>query len=212
MRTALSWFTIAFAWAAAAGAVELATNGTFDGSLAGWSDAGGLTTYDGGLDATGTPGSGSAHQVRFFSVPSSGYVVSQCIVLGRANFYRYGGKIYVPGGQSGSAAAVISATWWSNDDCTGTWTYESVNADMTITDEWQTLASRLELHPFETRSVLLAAQQAGGPTNTRTVSVDDLTLIPMATIEVPALGVPAAALLTLGLAALGVLALRRLRA
>jgi hypothetical protein len=83
---------------------------------------------------------------------------------------------------------------------------------MTVTDDWQTLASPLQLRPFESRSVLLAAQQAGGPSNTRTVSVDELTLISVAPTDVPALGAPAAALLPLGLAALGVLALRRLRA
>jgi hypothetical protein len=99
-------------------AQNLVTNPAFNGNLNGWS--GSLdTTYDGTLDATGIPGSGSAHDTYNDPEIGSKSAMYQCITITSGTKYKFGGKVFVPSEELNLTYGGISLAWFENADCTG---------------------------------------------------------------------------------------------
>jgi hypothetical protein len=99
-------------------AQNLVTNPAFNGNLNGWS--GSLdTTYDGTLDATGIPGSGSAHDTYNDPEIGSKSAMFQCITITSGTKYKFGGKVFVPSEELNLTYGTVSLAWFENANCTG---------------------------------------------------------------------------------------------
>lgn len=103
----------------AASAQNLLTNPDFDTSLNGWM-ASSIASWDGTLDAGGSPTSGSAKGVFDAPTETGNYdVVSQCVPLTIGVTYHLGGDIYISPGQTASASAYFLLVPFPTADCSG---------------------------------------------------------------------------------------------
>src|SRR5215472_15715200 len=93
------------------GAVNLLTNPSFAGNLTGWT-ADPTTVFDGTVDATGTPGSGSARNTFTASGASTLLAISQCVAAGPGT-YTLGGKVFIPNAQAIGGSGLITVSFFS---------------------------------------------------------------------------------------------------
>jgi hypothetical protein len=182
---------------------DLVTNSSFNGSLSGWVvDSG--TTYDPTLDATGTPGSGSARSV----VAVVGYTpaVSQCIAA-VPGIYTLSGKVLVPA-QPTVGSAEIDVTWFGGPNCSGL-DLGGIGLNSTATTGSFISLSTLGTAPPGTVSALVSGQNVSNSGATHIANFDDIVLDGPPSTNVPALGPFERIALMLMLAALGAWILRR---
>jgi hypothetical protein len=107
----------------AASAQNLVGNPTFDTGLIGWQSSPSpalSVSWDGSLDADGSPASGSASGFWQGQTVNGLYpVVSQCIEVTPGVSYSHGGKIFIASGQSTSGSAFFLATVFPTHGCSG---------------------------------------------------------------------------------------------
>ncbi len=125
VQTVVLSLFIGAAWIApATAATNLVTNGAFDTNRSSWTDPGTsaniTTTAWNRDDARGSAASGSfavTNSNPFGSISASG--PSQCVAVTSGGKYGLGGKIEVPGGQSGSGVAYVVLTFRGATNCLG---------------------------------------------------------------------------------------------
>lgn len=111
--------TLAGPAAAAADGQNLVVNPGFDTDLSGW-DVVGPATWDGTLDATGSPHSGSVRGVfNASAVNGDDGVVLQCVPLTVGVTYVFGGQVYVHPGNSATGSAFYVLIPFPTADCSG---------------------------------------------------------------------------------------------
>jgi len=104
---------------------NLLVNPNFDAGLSGWQvspfDPNTSASWDGTLDADGSPRSGSAQQV--FSadaVTGLAGVLFQCVPVKLGGTYVLGGEIFIPEGNTTTGGAFLSVVvFGSSTDCSG---------------------------------------------------------------------------------------------
>lgn len=105
--------------ARASSAQNLLANPDFGTNLNGWFSYP-ITSWDGTLDAGGSPNSGSAKGVFNGQIDNGIYpVVSQCVPLSIGVTYHFGGDVYISPGQTVSGGAFFSLSISPNVDCGG---------------------------------------------------------------------------------------------
>lgn len=197
-------------------AANLLVNPNFNGSLAPWTAS--FAVFDGTRSAT-ADGTGSA--LAGFTLPSNAAFgnangLTQCvsgIVPGTS--YDFGGKVFIPSGQSGQGGGSVYIQWYGNSDCTGTLT-GNTNTDIALVppasaDVWHALLANA-IAPAGTASVLVIGeiQNNAGDGATFSVSFDEFFLqtTPLPA-SVPTVGMAGAGLLVLSLAGAALFLLRR---
>jgi 6-phosphogluconolactonase (cycloisomerase 2 family) len=93
-------------------------NPNFDGNLANWAalpPTPGVVVYS-GLDADGTPTSGSGEMLFLSGTPF--YSVSQCVPVDDTSSYTWGGRVRTAGGGVGTPIAFAEAQFYSSTNCT----------------------------------------------------------------------------------------------
>jgi hypothetical protein len=100
-------------------AQNLLTNPDFDTSLAAWQVFDGAS-WDGTLDAGGSPASGSAKGVFDASTVTGLHdIVSQCVPLTIGDAYTVGGDVFISPGQTAPGSAFFIVIPLPTDDCSG---------------------------------------------------------------------------------------------
>lgn len=183
--------------------VNVVNNPSFNGSLAGWFVLGGGTTYDGTVDATGVPGSGSVRDVSLFSGNTT--PVAQCIAVVPGN-YTISGKIYIPSGQSTPAFGRIGVTWFGGSNCSSGPILGFATPGTLTTGSFVTVSLSTVAPPGTTFAFVNAQHIAAAG---HVAYFDDIVLDDGTPSPVPALGPVVLVALMLMLAAAGVLILRR---
>ncbi len=104
---------------------NLLVNPNFDAGLSGWQvspfDFDTTASWDGTLDADGSPRSGSARQV-FSADAVHGFagVLAQCVPLKKGGTYVLGGEIFIPEGNTTTGGAFLTVVpFGQSTDCTG---------------------------------------------------------------------------------------------
>jgi hypothetical protein len=111
--------------AAAASAQNLLANPHFDTALSGWQtqlfqQPALTTTWDGTRDADGSPSSGSAKVVYTYGAPTALVpFMSQCVATTSGIPYQLSGKVFIPGGQTGSGGGLVGVVFYPTPDCSG---------------------------------------------------------------------------------------------
>ena len=106
-----------FAAPGMAAAQNLLINPHFDTGLTGWQVLG-PGSWDGTLDADGSPSSGSAKGV-ITQLGGVDAIVTQCVPLDIGTTYHFGGKIFIPGGNTASGGALFILIPFPQADCQG---------------------------------------------------------------------------------------------
>ncbi|HEX4960775.1 MAG TPA: hypothetical protein VF173_08045 [Thermoanaerobaculia bacterium] len=106
---------------ASASAQNLLVNPNFDTGLGGWQVGGvPMVSWDGTRDADGSPTSGSARAVWQQPVVTGIYpVVSQCVEITPGTSYLFGGKVFLPPGQTTSGSGFFVALQFGTSGCSG---------------------------------------------------------------------------------------------
>ncbi len=196
------WFVSLFALTSPLFAVNLVTNPSFAGNLAGWNPN--ASTFDATADATGTPGSGSARNSFAASGASTALAIDQCIATGPGS-YTLGGKVFIPNGQAVGGAGQISVSWFSGPNCTSGFLSFNVLSTST-TGSFQTLSGSV-VAPAGTTHAWVTGQNQANSAGTHVVNWDDFVL-DNGIAPVPTLGLFGLIATTLVLAAAGLLAFR----
>lgn len=151
------------------GAVNLLTNPSFAGNLNGWA-ADPSTVFDGTVDATGTPGSGSARNTYNAAGASTLLAISQCIAAGPGT-YTLGGKVFIPGGQAVGGSGLITVSFFSGPDClTGFLSFSSLTTS--TTGSFVTLSGPVTA-PAGTAHIWVTGQNSAAAAGTHVVYWDD---------------------------------------
>ncbi len=120
------------------GAVNLLTNPSFDGGLAGWTVLNGYTASWSPVDANGNTSSGSALAVNEWNPGISGVplALGQCVSVTPSTTYSFGGQLMIPVGQPADTHAYLFAQFYASGDCSG------VNGNMQLSEsdvaQWKT--------------------------------------------------------------------------
>jgi len=183
---------------------DLVSNSSFNGSLSGWVVGSG-TTFDATVDATGTPGSGSARNAS--TVLGNNIAVSQCVAVVPAT-YTLSGKVLDPAGQTTVGSAEIDVDWFGGANCSGANLGGHSLGTVATGSSFISLSSLVAAPPGVT-SALVSGQNVSNSGATHIAFFDDIILDGPPSTSVPALGSFALMALMLMLAALGVLILRR---
>jgi hypothetical protein len=182
--------------------VNLVTNPDFAGSLTGWTSN--FVSFDGAHSAT-ADGTGSA--LGSWTLPKGAFNgiangMTQCITpVTPGTAYFFGGKMLIPGGQSGSGGGVIDIQWYSATNCLGFITNSgtpAVTQPGDTPDTWHSV-SGISVAPGGAGSILMIGGilNSSGELQTFDVSFDEIYL---STEPVnPPVSVPAATPLALGL-------------
>ncbi len=161
--------------AAAAAGQNLLTNGSFNGSLNGWS-VGGYSSYDSTLDATGTAGSGS---VLTTIPPAFGtMVVSQCVAVAGSTEYKAGGKILIPSGQTTSGTGDFLIAFHPEPACGGEVLLNGYSGSVNSPGSWTAVDTGMVTSPAGARGAVVVARffSNNGSGEFR-ASVDDVYLV-----------------------------------
>jgi IPTL-CTERM motif len=158
-------------------AANLLQNPHFAGDLSGWNA--GISTYDGTLDATGVSGSGSAKHVfvNNFNGGAGTVALSQCLtsfVPGQP--YIFGGKVYMPSGQSIQGTGSIVVSWFTGTDCS-TGFISSANVGTSFgdpADVWTPLNHPAVTIPANARSVWFSGQNGAASAGSHQTNFDDM--------------------------------------
>jgi len=158
-------------------AQNLLTNPSYNGNLNGWNAY--AATYDGALDATGVPGSGSAHDT--YDNPNAGSVGSilQCVLITSGNQYIFGGKVLVPSQELNQTYSGISLSWFSNTDCNGAGFISnagSVSAGSDVVGSWRSLGPKSGTAPAGAKSAAVYGYFGGPSDVSHSVNFDDMFL------------------------------------
>jgi len=105
--------------AAPLAAQNLLTDPDFVTGLNGWQVIG-QVTWDGSLDAEGSPSEGSAKEI--FDAPAVSGInteILQCVPLTVGTTYHLGGQIYIPGGNTAEGGAFFVIVPFPTTDCSG---------------------------------------------------------------------------------------------
>lgn len=114
----LALTVVALLAAARMGAAQnLLVNPHFDTGLTGWEILG-PATWDGTLDAGGAPTSGSAKGV-ITQLGGIDAIVAQCVPLDIGATYHFGGKVFIPGGNTAEGGAFFILIPFPQADCQG---------------------------------------------------------------------------------------------
>lgn len=149
-------------------AANLVVNPSFNGNLTGWNPN--LSTFDGTVDATGTPGSGSARNSFNAVAPSTTVAIDQCIATGPGT-YTLGGKVFIPNGQAITGSGFVTVSFFSGPDCTtGFLTSSSLTAS--TTGSFVTLSGPVTA-PAGTAHAWVTGQNSAGAAGTFVVNFDD---------------------------------------
>ncbi|HET9794130.1 MAG TPA: hypothetical protein VFS34_06675 [Thermoanaerobaculia bacterium] len=200
-----------------AGGVNLVSNADFAGSLATWTSS--FATFD-GLHSATADGTGSA--LGSFTLPNNAAYgnangLTQCIAgIVPGTTYFFGGKVLIPGNQTGTGGGSIAIQWYSSTTCTGFITNDSTPIAITptdATDVWHFLQGN-QAAPGGAGSVLVIGeiQNNSGAGNAFAVNFDEIflqTTPPVPPVSVPVIEWPALALLAASVAAVGILRLNR---
>ncbi|MDA8431539.1 MAG: hypothetical protein M0Z60_01095, partial [Nitrospiraceae bacterium] len=156
-------------------AVNLLQNPHFNGDLSGWNA--GTSTYDAALDATGVSGSGSAQSVFNATQPSTLLSIDQCLtnfVPGQS--YYFGGKVYMPSGQSVQGTGAVVVSWFTGNDCaTGFISYAQVGTSFgDPTGIWTPLDHAQVTIPANAASVWVSGQNGIAASGTHQTNFDDM--------------------------------------
>ncbi len=98
-------------------AQNLLVNPNFDTGLTGWQVLG-PGTWDGTLDADGASTSGSAKGV-VTQLGGIDNIVAQCVPLDLGATYHFGGKVFIPGGNTAQGGAFFILVPYPQADCQG---------------------------------------------------------------------------------------------
>jgi hypothetical protein len=153
---------------------NLATNPSFNGNLSGWI-ADPSTTYDASLDATGTPGSGSAKSIFNASGNSTLLAIYQCLpgVIIPGQTYTFGGKVFIPSAQLITGGGLVTISWFSGADCTSGFISAS-QLLTTSTGSWIALDSASLIAPPGATTVWLTGQNRADSAGSHQVNYDDM--------------------------------------
>ena len=153
---------------------NLATNPSFNGNLSGWI-AYPSTTYYASLDATGTPGSGSAKSIYNANGTSTLLAIYQCIpgVIIPGQTYTFGGKVFIPSGQLITGSGLVTISWFSGADCTSGFISAS-QLFTTSTGSWIALDSASLTAPPGATTVWLTGQNSADSAGSHQVNYDDM--------------------------------------
>lgn len=198
-----------FLFAAPLQAQNLLVNPDFDIDLGGWSANVG-TTWDGTMDADGSPASGSARLALTIASPNAAANggVQQCVTgIVAGTGYDFSGRIFLTTVPAAGTARV-DVVWHSDITCT-TVISVVVGAQVAMTGSWETSIGFAVAPPGAVAAVLQTDEQTNGTAGDFVVHFDDLFLAP--STAVPAVRGPMLALFWLSLLAVGVVGLRRLR-
>ena len=165
------------AFSGSAIAANLLQNSHFAGDLSNW-DAG-ISTYDGTLDATGVIGSGSAKHVfvNNFNGAAGTVALSQCLtsfVPGQS--YIFGGKVYMPSGQSIDGTGTIVVSWFTGTDCATGYIGSAIVGTSfgDPTNVWTSLAHAAVTIPANAGSVWFSGQNGAAEAGTHQTNFDDM--------------------------------------
>jgi hypothetical protein len=189
-------------------AVNLVVNPSFAGNMSGWTIQ--SASFDGAIDATGVPGSGSARVMTFVTTtPFIFTALSQCIAAGPGS-YTLGGKILVRN-QCGGACAhdgSIEVSYFSGTDCTTGLIGFGGAVAAGATGSFQTLSKSI-VAPAGTTHILIKGDvdELFG-SGRLTVYFDDFVLDNGAS-DIPAIELSGLLALILAVAAIGTFVLRR---
>ncbi|HYX25050.1 MAG TPA: hypothetical protein VFC23_12920 [Thermoanaerobaculia bacterium] len=167
---------------ASASAQNLLVNPEFDNGLNGWQTFGqtfgGVTVSWDGLDADGSPTSGSARAVWQGPVVTGLVpVLSQCVEVTPGSPYVFGGKIFIPSGQATPGSAFFIALPYPSPGCSGTPPPSPFVETPPVTsfDRWTETAATIV--PFGP-SLLVSAYLAPNAGGSFQASYDDVILEP----------------------------------
>ena len=165
------------AFSGSAAAANLLQNPHLAGDLSNW-DAG-ISTYDGTLDATGVIGSGSAKHVfvNNFNGSAGTVAVSQCLtsfVPGQS--YIFGGKVYMPSGQSIEGTGTIVVSWFTGTNCSTGYIASAILGTSfgDPTNVWTSLDNAAVTIPANAGSVWFSAQNGAAAAGTHQTNFDDM--------------------------------------
>ncbi len=107
--------------AVSAAAQNLLTNPGFDSSLDGWRVVGSVVSWDGTMDGTSSPSSGSA-EILWQQDQVTGLVpvVSQCVEVVPNMAYRFGGQVFIPNDLTIQGSAFYNILFFPTSGCAGT--------------------------------------------------------------------------------------------
>ncbi len=191
---------------APAWAVNVVTNPSFAGNLAGW-NAAGTTVFDAVNDATGLPGSGSARSSFAAGGASTLLALDQCIAAGPGN-YTLGGKVFIPAGQPVGGSGIILVSYFSGGSCVAVLLGSDTLSTSTV-GSFQTLSGPI-VAPAGTTNIWITGQNMAAGAGLHIVNFDDFVLDNgLAPAQVPTLGGLEMILLAALAAAAGAATLRR---
>lgn len=170
MRSAFRGFLLAASvlllQGAAATAQNLLANGNFDSGVSGWSvesEGAVVLAWDGSI---GSPNPGSARISNIHPGGGQGAGINQCggaVTAGK--LYNWGGRVFLPGGQTRSGDLNIGLRWWTAPGCTGT-TLNQPRLASSAQNTWTTLTKTNDPAPAGAASVQFVAfpskVEAGG--------------------------------------------------
>lgn len=194
----------------AARAQNLLVNPGFDADLSGWS-ANVAGSWDGTMDAAGSPTSGSVLvEVTLGPSVSSNGGVSQCVTgIMPGTSYDFGGQVFLSQSPGSFARAYIAVLWYDDATCTGPTISNDQAVPVFDLDEWLP-STGAGVAPGGTVAARVSTNEHGGTVGGDiTVNFDDVFLMESQTV--PVLSGLWAPVLGAALAAAGIGSLRRRR-
>jgi hypothetical protein len=202
---------------ASAVTVNLVTNPDFAGSLSGWVAP--FAAFDGAHSAT-ADGTGSA--LGSFTLPNdaaygNANAIEQCVTgIVPGTVYFFGGKVLIPGGQTGTGGGSVIVQWYGAPDCTNFVNNSDTPIAITptdATDVWHALQADAVAPPTTSSALVIGEiQNNAGAGNAFAVNFDEFYLQtepPVTPVTVPAATPLSLGLLAISLAAAALPFLRR---
>jgi hypothetical protein len=178
LRITLSFCTLfVCSFAAPAFSGNLVVNPNFNTDISGWANNGGVGSFDGTMDANGSPSSGSAKGSLTLPPFFSTLAIGQCISgITPGTAYDFGGKIRIQSAPGTGSSAFVALTFFTGSACsTGlSPTFFTPIPSVTTTGSW-VAANATATAPAGAGSVSIVGDFGIGSTpGTMVVNFDDI--------------------------------------
>jgi len=167
---------------------NLVTNGSFDGSTAGWDASGASATLSHStVDAGNAAGSGSIVVTNAASSSTQTVHASQCVAVEAGKMHALRLKARIPANQTRTGSAFAWVYWFPNPTCSGSQGAPVGTTSVTAVDSWKPIANSTLSSPAGSMSALVLLRvskaEAGGQFRAH---FDDVTFVPYETLTIPA--------------------------
>lgn len=166
---------------------NLVTNGSFDGSTAGWNASGAASLSYSTLDAGNAAGSGSIVVTNAASSATQSENANQCVAIDAGKTYVFRSKVRIPSGQARTGWASGEIYWYPNATCSGSPKSPAATVSVTALNSWTPVANSTLSPPAASMSARVMLRgvknEAGGQF---LAHFDDVTFVAHEKLTIPA--------------------------